>query len=96
MTKAIMDGKNCLEPWEWDFISTDGSIAQGYTTEYGIRHCAMYMGKWLIEFAWKHKSDVVILSGHAEEVAEKFNKECADGEIVAKALSDKTIQLWQK
>ena len=93
---APMDGMTCLEPWEWDFISDDGSIAQGYTTSLGIRHCAMYVGKVLVEFSWKPFDNIVILSGQAREVVEKFNTECADGEVFANALSDKTIQLLMK
>lgn len=93
---APMDGRNCLEPWEWDFISDDGSIAQGYTSGFGIRHCAMYVGKCLVEFSWRPFKNIVILSGYAHEVAERFNTECAEGEVFAEALSDKTIQLLMK
>ena len=95
MVNAIMDGKNCLEPLDWDFLADDGNITRSKDSVSGMRHCAMYVNGELIEFHWHEKSNMVVLSCDAQMVADKFNEECKGGEIVAKAISEFVILLFQ-
>ena len=99
---AYINYRDVLPPSEWDFLSDDGRIVSGPTSEFGVRHCAFYVNGILTEFCWRYNSNIVILNGGgAYRIAERLNKEmCEDeilgGEYEAIAVSDATICFYEK